>query len=81
MKRTTKAMIAVSAGIGGLALAGCSSGQTTYESNVRCFQGPKVSAGPSLVAGDRLAFSTRLAGGYDIRVPDTGSRYATAPSD
>lgn len=81
MKRTTRITLALSAGLCGLTLVGCSTGQTTSQSNAACFKGPKVSVGPSLVAGDQLAFSTRLAGGYDIRVPDTGSRYATAPSD
>lgn len=81
MKRTTKLAIAVSAGLAGLTLVGCSSTQTSYESNVKCFTGPKVSMGPSLVAGDSLAFSTRVAGGYDIPTPDTGSRFASVNAD
>jgi len=87
MKRSTKLFTAAGVGVASLALIGCSSGQnnfgTRYQSGA-CFDGPNVSMGapgPSLIAGDSLAFSTRLAGGYDVPSADPGSRYASVNSD
>lgn len=37
---------------------------------------PTRALGPSLVAGDALAFQTRLAGGYDVLPAEDGRRYA-----
>ena len=84
MKRYTKMTVVCGGAVAFVALTGCSTVEMEY-TGARSYliepSGSRMSPGPSLVAGDQLAYRMVLAGAYDApgMFDDTG--YAEVTSD
>ena len=79
MTHRTKFAVSAAAGVAALALGGCSTVEVEYtgaRSYLLPYGDSDVAPGPSLVAGDQLAYRMVLAGAYDVPAVFDNTGYA-----